>query len=127
MRQFPMTRSPSTCREQEGKAWASGRNGLRRRRGTTRYYCGDSARTLQDGDCDGEGFRTAAVRPTGALYEGKLGLFMLPYAAVRSAPDREAILLEFLQSTYEAAANLARWNRAELECPFREPCVPRQV
>jgi hypothetical protein len=74
-----------------------------------------------------EGFRTAAVRPAGALYEGKLGLFMLPYAAVRSAPDPEAILLEFLQSTYEAAANLARWNRAELECPFGEPCVPRQV
>jgi hypothetical protein len=74
-----------------------------------------------------EGFQTAAVRPAGALYEAKLGLFMLPYALVRSAPDPEATLLEFLQSTYEAAANLARWNRAELECPFGELGVPRQV
>ena len=74
-----------------------------------------------------EGFRTATVRPAGALYEAKLGLFMLPYAAVRSAPDPEATLLEFLESTYEAAANLAGWNRAELECPLGEPGVPRQV
>ncbi|HEV8337173.1 MAG TPA: DUF5996 family protein [Candidatus Polarisedimenticolia bacterium] len=74
-----------------------------------------------------EGFRTAAVRPVGALYEAKLGLFMLPYAAVRSAPDPEATLLEFLQSTYEAAANLAGWNRAELDSSFGEPGVPRQV
>ena len=73
------------------------------------------------------GFRTAATRPAGALYEAKLGLFMLPYAAVRSAPDPEAALLEFLQSTYEAAANLGGWNRAELDSPFGEPGVPRQV
>jgi hypothetical protein len=73
------------------------------------------------------GFRTAAVRPSGAFYEAKLGLFLLPYAAVRSAPDPEATLLEFLQSTYEAAANLARWNRAELECAFGEPAVPRRI
>ena len=73
------------------------------------------------------GFRTATVRPTGALYEAKLGLFMLPYAVVRSAPDPEATLLEFLQSTYEAAANLAGWNRAELDCPVGDPGVPRQV
>jgi len=74
-----------------------------------------------------EGFRTAAVRPSGALYDGKLGLFMLPYTAVSSAPDPDATLLEFLQSTYEAAANLAGWNRAELDCPFGEPGVPRQI
>jgi Family of unknown function (DUF5996) len=74
-----------------------------------------------------EGFRTAAVRPAGALYEAKLGMFMLPYAAVRSAPDPEEMLLAFLQSTYEAAANLAGWNRAELECAIGEPGVCRQV
>jgi len=74
-----------------------------------------------------EGFRTAAVRPVGALYEPKMGLFMLPYEAVRSAPDPEATLLEFLRTTYEAAANLAGWNRAELECAIGEPGVPRQV
>ncbi len=74
-----------------------------------------------------QGFRTAAVRPASAFYEAKLGLFMLPYAAVRSSQDPEATLLEFLQSTYEAAANLGGWNRAELDCPFGEPGVPRQI
>jgi hypothetical protein len=74
-----------------------------------------------------EGFRAAAARPEGARYEPKLGLFMLPYATVRSAPDPEAMLLEFLQSTYEAAANLAGWNRAELDCPIGAPGVCRPV
>jgi hypothetical protein len=74
-----------------------------------------------------EGFRTAAVRPDGAFYQPKLGLFMLPYATAASAPDPEAMLLEFLQSTYEAAANLGHWNRAELDTPPGEPGVPRRV
>jgi hypothetical protein len=74
-----------------------------------------------------EGFRAAAVRPAGARFEPKLGLFVLPYAAVRAAPDRETMVLEFLQSTYEAAANLADWNRTELECAFGEPGVCRLV
>ena len=73
------------------------------------------------------GFRAAAVRPARAAYEPKLGLFLLPYEEVRTAPDPEATLLEFLQTTYEAAANLADWNRAELECALGEPGVPRQV
>jgi hypothetical protein len=42
-------------------------------------------------------------------------------------PDPDAVLLEFLQSTYEAAANLASWNRTELECAFGEPRVCRKV
>jgi hypothetical protein len=74
-----------------------------------------------------EGYRAAAVRPAGAAFDAKLGLFILPYAVVRSAPDPDAMLLEFLQSTYEAAADLAGWNRAELECAFGEPRVCRQV
>jgi hypothetical protein len=74
-----------------------------------------------------EGFRTVAVRPDGARYQAKLGLFLLPYAAVGSAPDPEAMLLEFLQSTYEAAADLGHWNRAELDAPPGEPGVPRRV
>jgi hypothetical protein len=74
-----------------------------------------------------EGFRTAVVRPAGARYDAKLGLFMLPYEAVRSAADPDATLLGFLQSTYEAAANLGDWSRAELDCPFGEPGVPRPV
>jgi len=74
-----------------------------------------------------EGYRTAAVRPAAAQFDAKLGLFILPYAVVRNARDPEAMLLEFLQSTYEAAADLGGWNRAELECAFGEPGVPRQV
>jgi hypothetical protein len=68
-----------------------------------------------------QGFRDATVRPGGAIYDPKLGMFVLSYEAVRAASDPEAALLEFLQSTYEAAANLAGWNRAELECELGEP------
>jgi len=74
-----------------------------------------------------EGFRLAAVRPAGARHEAKLGLFILPYEFVRCAPDPEGALLEFLQSTYDAAADLGRWNRAELDCTPGEPRVPRKV
>jgi hypothetical protein len=44
-----------------------------------------------------------------------MGEFFLPYEAARTAPDPEAAVLEFLQSTYEAAANLAGWDRGALE------------
>jgi hypothetical protein len=54
-------------------------------------------------------------------------MFTLPYEAVRTAPEPDAMLLEFLQSTHDAAANLAGWNRAELECPIGEPGLCRQV
>jgi hypothetical protein len=74
-----------------------------------------------------KGFRTAKVRPPGAEFDAKLGMFVLPYAVVRSAPNPDAMLFEFLQSTYDAAADLAGWNRAELECAPGEPRVPRQV
>jgi hypothetical protein len=55
------------------------------------------------------------VRPAAAFYSTDLREFILPYDAVREAPDPDAMLLEFLQSTYEAAADLARWDRAALE------------
>jgi hypothetical protein len=74
-----------------------------------------------------EGFRAAEVRPASARYEPTLGLFLLPYEAVRSAANPEATLLEFLQSTYGAAADLAVWNRAELDCAIGAPRVPRTV
>jgi hypothetical protein len=61
------------------------------------------------------GFSTAAVKPASAFYSADLREFVLPYDAVRQASDPDATLLEFLQSTYEAAASLAQWNRAELE------------
>ena len=62
-----------------------------------------------------EGFAQARVRPDLAFYHQELGEFILPYDAVRTAASPDDVLLEFLQSTYEAAADLGRWDRAELE------------
>jgi len=62
-----------------------------------------------------DGFAAAPVGPDGARYDEDLGEFVLPYERVRTAPDPDAALLEFLQSTYEAAADLAGWHRAALE------------
>jgi hypothetical protein len=61
------------------------------------------------------GFRSATVLPAEAYYDAKISEFLLPYDAVRNAPDPKSTLLDFLQSTYEAAANLAKWDRAALE------------
>jgi hypothetical protein len=61
------------------------------------------------------GFKDYAVEPAAATYSSALGEFVLPYEAVRTAPDPDAALLAFLQSTYEAAANLAHWDRPALE------------
>jgi hypothetical protein len=55
------------------------------------------------------------LRTADAFYDEGLGQFILPYDAVRAASDPDALLLEFLQETYEAAAELARWDRAALE------------
>ncbi len=61
------------------------------------------------------GFRDAPVQPVGAYYSAELGEFVLPYDELRAAPDPDAALLSFLQSTYEAAADRAGWDRAALE------------
>ena len=61
-----------------------------------------------------EGFAAAPVRPEAAFFHQALGEFILPYDAVREADAPEAMLLDFLQTTYEAAANAAGWDRAEL-------------
>ena len=55
------------------------------------------------------------MRPDGAAYDRELGPFILPYDTVRKAASPDDCLLEFLQSTYAAAADLARWDRAALE------------
>lgn len=68
-----------------------------------------------------EGFKSAAARPAGAYYHPGLGEFVLPYAVVRQATWPDTVLLEFLQSSYEAAADLAGWNRAALERGELEP------
>lgn len=74
-----------------------------------------------------EGFRDAAVRPETARFDQTLGEFVLDYEAVRNSPEPDAALLAFLESTYEAAADLAKWDRASLDCPAGRPGVPRQV
>jgi hypothetical protein len=61
------------------------------------------------------GFADVQVRPTAARWELALGEFVLPYDEMRQAADPDAALLDFFQSTYEAAADLGDWPRAELE------------
>jgi hypothetical protein len=64
-----------------------------------------------------DGYTRAAVRPAEARWQGPSRCFVLPYEACRDH-DPHAKVLEFCQSTYEAGANLAGWNRAELERSF---------
>jgi hypothetical protein len=61
------------------------------------------------------GFPEAPVQPDAAFYSADFREFILPYDAVRQAESPDAMLLDFLQTTYEAAANLAHWDRAALE------------
>lgn len=74
-----------------------------------------------------EGYADAKVAPVEAVWNAELGEFLLPYDAVRTAPDPDAALLAFCQSSYDAAADLAQWDRASLECPIGRPRVPREV
>jgi hypothetical protein len=74
-----------------------------------------------------EGFASAQVKPAEAFFSRELGEFLLPYDAVRTAPDPKQMLMDFLQSTYTAAADLAHWDRAALECDLGRPGVPRPV
>jgi Family of unknown function (DUF5996) len=60
-------------------------------------------------------FAATPVQPEAAFFHEQLGEFILPYDAVRNAASPDAMLLEFLQTTYEAAANGANWDRAALE------------
>jgi len=61
------------------------------------------------------GCSSAPILPDGAYYHSALREWILPYDVVRSAPDPEAALLSFCESTYSVAADLARWDRAALE------------
>jgi Family of unknown function (DUF5996) len=61
------------------------------------------------------GFKAARIDPAGAFYSPDLKNFLLKYEDVRRAKSPRATLLDFLQSTYVAAAELGGWNRAELE------------
>ena len=63
------------------------------------------------------GLKEVAVQPSAAYYHRELGEFILPYEAVRTAPDPVAAIRAFIDSTYDRAATLARWDRAALERP----------
>jgi len=62
-----------------------------------------------------EGLSEAAVRPEQAYFDKDMGLFLLLYEDFRTAADPDATLMEFCQRTYEAGANLAKWDRPALE------------
>ncbi|HEU5433043.1 MAG TPA: DUF5996 family protein [Thermomicrobiales bacterium] len=66
------------------------------------------------------GCRAAPVQPQGAAFGLDFGEFLLPYDDVRAAPDPDAAVLSFFQSTYDVVANLGAWDRAELERPAAE-------
>jgi hypothetical protein len=74
-----------------------------------------------------QGFAEARVKPAAAFWSKELGEFLLPYEAVRSAADPDRAVMEFLQSTYDAAADLGKWDRANLECALGEPGKCRAV
>jgi hypothetical protein len=72
------------------------------------------------------GFRGRSVTH-GAHFDATLGEFILPYDTVRGAANPDALLLDFLSTTYAAAAEAGGWNRAALECPIGVPGRVRQV
>ncbi|MGD0440305.1 MAG: DUF5996 family protein [Acidimicrobiales bacterium] len=70
------------------------------------------------------GYRSAKVMPETAFFSDTFGEFVLPYEVVRAAVDPDAVLLEFLQSSYEVAADCAEWDREALERQPRGPMSP---
>jgi Family of unknown function (DUF5996) len=73
------------------------------------------------------GFRSTRIMPEAAFFSEALGEFILPYDAMRTASDPDQTLLAFLQSSYEAAANAAQWDRDALECAPGKPGVVREI
>lgn len=72
------------------------------------------------------GFRDRPVTP-GAHFDPALGEFILPYDVVRQASDPDALLLDFLETTYAAAAECGKWDRVSLECAPGVPGKPRAI
>jgi hypothetical protein len=62
-----------------------------------------------------DGYRAMPPGPSSARFDDGLGEFVLPYEAVRTSDDPDAVLLDFLQRTYEAAAVAGGWDRSRLE------------
>ena len=74
-----------------------------------------------------DGFASAPITPAEAFYSNDLSEYILPYDAVARADDPERALMDFLTSSYEAAASLGKWERAVLECAIGVPGKPREV
>jgi Family of unknown function (DUF5996) len=74
-----------------------------------------------------EGFATAKVKPASAFFSKELGEFLLPYDVVRKASNPDTALMEFLQSTYDAAAVRGKWDREALECGLGAPGKVRPI
>jgi len=72
------------------------------------------------------GFRSRPV-VAGAHFDATLGEFILPYDRVRTAADADRVVLDFLSSTYVAAAEAGGWNRPQLECLPGVPCRVRPL
>lgn len=68
-----------------------------------------------------EGFSDARIEPAEATWNDELGEYLLPYEAVRGASDPDALLKRFLETTYEAAAELGDWDRERLETSRAAP------
>jgi hypothetical protein len=62
------------------------------------------------------GYREYSIAPALGGFDANFGEFVLPYEAMRNSGNPDATLLAFLQNTYEAAANCAKWDRAGLDC-----------
>lgn len=67
-----------------------------------------------------EGFKEAKVKPDAAFYSTEMSEFLLKYEDVRTSENPDQAILDFLQTTYEAGANLAEWNRENLEADWKE-------
>jgi hypothetical protein len=68
-----------------------------------------------------EGYKDARVAPAAAYYHKDLREFVLPYRAIREQPSPDDALLQFLETTYDAAARLGQWDRGALERPTKAP------
>lgn len=67
-----------------------------------------------------DSFKDKQIQPESAYWSDSLGEFILPYKSVQTSSNPKETLLSFLQSTYEAAAEVGNWNREELDCDFSE-------
>jgi hypothetical protein len=73
------------------------------------------------------GFREKKIVPAAAYFDTTLGEFLLPYGEMRKTADPGGTLMDFLTSTYDAAADTANWDRAALDCGIGHPGRPRPV